>query len=46
MIQWRRVQWLSEIGIGPTGGRPAVALAIAQTHMPFTDHARSVTRTT
>ena len=42
MIQRRGVQWLCEIGIGPTGGRTAVALAIAQTNMPFANHASAL----
>ena len=37
---------LREIGISPAGGRFAVALAVAQAHVPFADEAGAVARIT
>ena len=42
VIQWRSVQWLREIGVRPTGGRFAIALPVAQAHVPFADHTSAI----
>ena len=42
VIQWRSVQWLCEIGVRPTGGRFAIALPVAQSHVPFADDASAI----
>ena len=42
VIQWRSVQWLREIGVRPTGGRFAIALPVAQSHVPFADDASAI----